>query len=65
MKARVTKLYKDKNTGLIHRVGDVVTLTDDRFKEINDHAKGPFLDALKKKPAAKPVASKPEPKKEA
>ena len=34
MKAVVLRKFRDKHTGEIHKVGDVLTITKKRFKEI-------------------------------
>lgn len=34
MKAKVLKRFKDKNTGKVHNVGDIITVNKERFAEI-------------------------------
>lgn len=34
MKAKVTKKFRDKYTGEIHKVGDIINISKKRFKEI-------------------------------
>lgn len=34
MKAKVIKTFKDKHSGEIYKVGDILTISRDRYKEI-------------------------------
>ena len=34
MKAKVLKKFRDKNTGKIHKVGEIITVSKERFEEI-------------------------------
>lgn len=56
MKADVIAKYRDKLTGQIHNVGDVVEVTEERFSEINSAYEG--VTFLAKKSAARSRASK-------
>ena len=47
MKAEVIRLYCDKNTKEIHKVGEEVEVTKERLAEIN--AVAPFLKPKKSK----------------
>ncbi|HWQ30457.1 MAG TPA: hypothetical protein VN549_05650 [Negativicutes bacterium] len=49
MKAEVIKSYTDKETKVLHKVGEVITVTKERFEEINSTALGPFVKEVKKK----------------
>lgn len=46
MKAKVLKRFKDKYSGKIHNVGDVITISKDRFNEIL--TVGEFVEEIKK-----------------
>lgn len=58
MKAKVLQKFKDKHTGEIHKVGDVITISEERFEEILTVA--PLVEAIEEKPeqAKKPRAKK-------
>ncbi len=47
MKVKVTKAFKDKVSGDIHRVGDILVISKARFKEIK--AKGSFIEEVEEK----------------
>lgn len=34
VKVKVVRMFKDKNTGKLHRVGEVMEITEDRYTEI-------------------------------
>lgn len=46
MKAKVLKVFKDKHNGKIHKVGDVLTISKERFNEILSVA--PLVEEVKK-----------------
>ncbi len=50
MKAKVTKMYRDKNDGIIRNVGEIVELTDERYAEISAHGK--YVFPIEDAPAA-------------
>lgn len=45
MKVKVIKKFRDKETRKIHQVGEELTLTKERFKEIE--SVGKFVEAVK------------------
>lgn len=45
MKARVLMQFKDKHSGKIHEVGDVLTISKERFNEIL--SKAPLVEEVK------------------
>lgn len=47
MKARVMKRYRDKNTRVIHEPGEIVTISKERYLEINGTAHGVFVTDVK------------------
>ena len=49
MKARVLKVFKDKHTGELYKVGDVLTVTKKRFAEILETA--PLVEEVKEEKA--------------
>ena len=57
MRAKVLEQYVDKNTQVLHDIGDTVEVTDKRCEEINATSYGAFLmpleDETKKKPTKK------------
>lgn len=66
MNARVTKRFKDKQTGEIRNVGDVFECTKARFDEIK--AVGDLVEEVelpKKRPARKKAEAKADTKAEA
>lgn len=48
MKAKVLKKFKDKKNGKIRNVGDVIIVTEERFKEIL--TKGKLVEEYKEEP---------------
>lgn len=46
MKAKVIKRYRDKNTKRIHKPGEVVDVSKNRFDEINSTKYGVFLEEI-------------------
>lgn len=54
MKAKVLKKFKDKKTGKIHKVGDIINVSKERFEEILK------VDALVEACSAEPKAAKNE-----
>lgn len=51
MKARVLAKFKDKYTGKIHKEGETITISKDRFEEILTVA--PLVEEIKEAKAAK------------
>ena len=47
MKAEVIKEYRDRYTGVLHKVGEEFEVTSERYHEINGAAHGPYLKELK------------------
>lgn len=45
MKAKVLKRFKDKHTGELHLKGSTITVSKERFEEIQ--TVGPFVEAVK------------------
>lgn len=43
MKAAVVRSFKDKHKNTIHKPGTVITVSKERFEEINSTALGVFL----------------------
>lgn len=50
MKAKVVKKFKDKHTKMIHKVGQEIKLTKERFEEINSTSYGTFLVEIAEEP---------------
>ncbi|MDF2820191.1 MAG: hypothetical protein K0R15_632 [Clostridiales bacterium] len=64
MKVKVIKTYKDKHTNDLHKINEILTITDKRFEEINSTSFGVFVEEIKdEKPIVKKVASKKATKK--
>jgi K+/H+ antiporter YhaU regulatory subunit KhtT len=53
MKVRVIKSFKDKETKALHKTGEEITVSKERFEEINSAAPGPFVEEIKEKKPAK------------
>ena len=53
MKARVVKRYVDKNTNLLHEIGQEVEITTERFEGINSSLLGIFVEEIKKQKVAR------------
>lgn len=51
MKAKVIAKFKDKHTGKVHKVGEVLTISKERFEEILKVA--PLVEEVKETKAAK------------
>lgn len=60
MKALVLKPFKDAKTGKIHKQGQKIVTTKERFAEINGTSLGAFLQEIaeEKKPAKKRTTKK-------
>ena len=43
MKANVIKVFRDKNTNLIHEIGEEIEVAKKRFEEINSTSFGVFI----------------------
>ena len=51
MRAKVLKPFKDKHSGKLHRVGETLTISKERYQEIR--AVGPLVEEIRgKKPEA-------------
>ena len=50
MKAKVVQRFRDKHTGDIHEVGDIITISKKRFAEILEVA--PLVEEIKEEPKA-------------
>ena len=46
MKAKVIRVFKDKNTGVLHEIGKTIEVTKGRYGEINSTAYGIFLEEI-------------------
>lgn len=46
MKATVLKVYRDKITKKVHKVGQELEITKERYEEINSTAFGVFLEEI-------------------
>ena len=44
MRARVVKLYRDKNSKRYRKPGEIIKMSDERFEEINSTFLGIFLE---------------------
>lgn len=44
MRARVVKLYRDKNSKRYRKIGEVIKMSEERFEEINSTSFGIFLE---------------------
>lgn len=56
MKVNVIKTYRDKYTNTIHKVGENIEMTKERYEEINSTSLGTFVNEVvekKKKPTTK------------
>lgn len=55
MKVKVVKQFIDKNTKNLHKVNKILTLSKERYEEINYTAHGIFVEEIKeeKKPTNK------------
>ena len=47
MKVEVLKRYKDKHTGNLHNVHETLTMSVERFEEINSTSQGIFVKEIK------------------
>ncbi|WP_130806514.1 hypothetical protein [Senegalia massiliensis] len=47
MKAKVIKRFIDKETKKTNEIDEEITVNKERFKEINSHSLGPFLEEIK------------------
>lgn len=60
MKARVLKKFEDIHKGIIYKKGDVITVSKDRFAEINENGKakgvGVLVEAVKEEKTPKNIA---------
>ena len=43
------KRYRDRDTNLIHEIGEEIEVTKKRYEEINSTSFGVFLEEVKKK----------------
>lgn len=50
MKVKVIKQYIDKNTRDLHKINDELTITKERYEEINSTAHGIFVEEIKQSP---------------
>ncbi len=55
MKVKVVKQFIDKHTKNLHKVNKTLTISKERFEEINSTAHGVFVEEIKetKKPTTK------------
>ena len=53
MKARVVKRYVDKDTNLLHEIGQEIEVTTERFEQINSSLLGIFVEEIKKQKVAR------------
>ena len=47
MKVNVIKIYRDKYDRTIHKPGEELTISKERYEEINSTARGIFVDEVK------------------
>lgn len=47
MKVKVTKIYRDKYDRTLHIPGEEITMSKERFEEINSTARGIFVAEIK------------------
>lgn len=52
MKVKVIERFRDKNTKKIHKVGDVLTISKERYDEIL--TVGTFVEEIKEEPKVEP-----------
>lgn len=53
MKVRVIKTFRDKNTRKIHKAEDEITVSKERFEEINSTSFGILVEEIKTEPSKK------------
>lgn len=61
MRVKVIKQFRDKYTKTVHKLGETLTVTKERFEEISSAAPGPFVEEikeLKKQPKTKKTKKK-------
>lgn len=46
MKVKVIKSYIDKRTRTLHKVGEVLTITKERFEELTSTSRGIFVEEI-------------------
>ena len=46
MRAKVVKLYRDKNSKSYRKIGEVIRMSKERFEEINSTSFGIFLECV-------------------
>lgn len=49
MRARVIKSFRDRNKKTLHKKGDTITVSKERFEELSSAARGPFVEDASKK----------------
>lgn len=55
MKVKAVKDFRDKHTKTLHRVGETLEMSQERYKEVNGTSLGVFVKKVTEK---KPVAKK-------
>ena len=50
MKVKVLRRFKDKYTKKIHKKGEIIEVTDERYEEINSTAHGVFVEPVESRP---------------
>lgn len=58
MKVKVIKQYIDKYTKTLHKTGETLEITKERFEEINSTSHGVFVKEIKEAPKKKSTAKK-------
>lgn len=58
MKVKVLKMYKDKNTKILHKADEEIEITEERYKELITSPLGVFVAEIKEEPPAQPPADK-------
>jgi hypothetical protein len=56
MQVKVIKIFRDKNTRILHAPGETLEVTKERYHEINGTVRGKFVEGTSeevKKPATK------------
>lgn len=47
MKVKVIKIYRDKHSRTLHKPGEELTISKERYEEINSTARGIFVEEIK------------------
>lgn len=58
MKVKVIKSFIDKNTRNLHKVGETITVSNERFEELTSTSRGIFVEEIVDKVEEKPNKEK-------